>query len=311
MRTIHICVVLFAVACSSKKKEEPAASAPVVTPAGSGSAQGSGSGAAPSGKQADDPYEEHMEAGEKLEDQKKWAEALTEFEAALAAKPDDPLALTEVGVNAFFAGKLDRAVEASEKAAATAKDGKVRGAALFNLGLAVEKDHPYAAAELYAAAYALRPANAIRARRNKLKKNKAAAKSTPEDETILAKVNVKAGASSSTLANAPANTDDQALIDALQAAGVEWESGAGKSVLLVENLECRENHQSKPTTYDCTAPAVKGKAAQALVGALVGKKLAPAKEHGDVVTYKASVRCRSFNEGESAEPDACEVTGVP
>jgi hypothetical protein len=33
------------------------------------------------------------------------------------------------------------------------------------------------------------------------------------------------------------------------------------------------------------------------------------KDHGDISTFKvASVRCRSFNEGDSGAADACEVT---
>jgi hypothetical protein len=80
-------------------------------------------------------------------------------------------------------------------------------------------------------------------------------------------------------------------------------------VLLVENVECTENHQVKPTTYECASPKLKGKQAAALVGAINGKKVAPVKEHGDMVTFKvASIRCRSFNEGDSGAADECEVT---
>jgi hypothetical protein len=152
-----------------------------------------------------------------------------------------------------------------------------------------------------------RPNPAVRARLLKLLENKAANKPTPEGDALLAKVNVKPGPVPAAKSNA--TPTDQALIKALEGAGLEWESGAGKSVILVENLECRENHQSKPTSYDCTQPATKGKPAKAIVDALVARKVAPTKEHGDVVTYKlASIRCRSFNEGDSGQPDACEVT---
>jgi len=102
---------------------------------------------------------------------------------------------------------------------------------------------------------------------------------------------------------------DQALMDALGAAGVEWQSGAGKEVLLVENLECKQNNQEKPSTYSCTTPKADGKKAQAIIAALNARNVKPAKEHGDVVTFKvASVRCRSLVEGDSNAADACEVT---
>ena len=304
MRSLLILSVFIFFACKSKEQSKPAPE-----PQGSGSAV-----PAPVAADAAPPaatYDSRMQAGAALEDQKKWSDALAEFEAALALKPDDARALGEIGFTAYFAGKLDRAQEASIAAIAAAKDDKkLRGSALFNLGLAVEKSMPHAAAALYAASVTDRPNKAVHARLLKLQKDPAAKKPTPDGDALLAKVNVKpAAAPPAPAAKSSGSAEDQALMAALEGAGVEWESGAGKSVLFVENLECRENHQLKPTKYECTTPAVKGKQAQALVAALGGKKIAPVKEHGDVSTFKvASVRCRSFNEGDSGAADECEVT---
>ena len=248
-----------------------------------------------------------MKAGAAFEDQNKWNEALNEFEAALTAKPNDARALTEVGFCANFAGKLDRAKEASIAAIAAAKDDKsLRGAALFNLGLSVEKTMPHAANALYSESLRVRPNRAVNARLTKLRANKDADKHTADGDALLAKVDVKAApAPAFKPSSTPASPADQQMIDALEAAGVEWNSGAGKSVLYVENVEC---HQGKASMFECTMPATKGKPAKQLVDALVAHKIAPTKEHGDMMTYKAaSVRCRTFNEGESAAPDECDV----
>ena len=298
MQKLAVCALVIAFGCNKHEEQaKPAAPAPAA-PA-----------PAPAPVVADAApkldYDGHMKAGAALEDQKKWSEALGEFEAAAAAKPDDARALGEVGFTAHFAGKDDRAKEASLAAVAAAKDDKkLRGSALFNLGLAVEKTMPHAAAALYAASNEARPNAAVRARFEKVQ----GAKPTPEGDALLAKVGVKAAP-----ASLPSRTDgkpiDMQLMAALGKAGVEWQGAAGKSVLFVENVECRENHQVKPTTYECTQPPVKGAVAKALIDNLVARKIAPTKEHGDMVTYKvATVNCRSFDEGEAAIPDACDVT---
>jgi tetratricopeptide (TPR) repeat protein len=248
-------------------------------------------------------YDALMKSGAALEDKKQWAEALADFEAAAKAKPDDARALDEVAFTAYFAGKLDRAKEAALAAIAAAKDDKkLRAVALFNLGLAIEKTQPAAALALYVESDSLRPNRVVHARAAKLGTPKPSA----DDAALLAKVNVKPAPLEPAKPNA-SKVDDE-LMAALTAAGIDWDCGAGKCVQLVENLECKENHQVKPTTYECTTPAVKGAPAKALIGNLLDRKIAPAKEHGDMVTYKASsVRCRSFNEGDSGQPDECEV----
>lgn len=304
------CALALALGCGKKTETAPSAgsgSAAAGSAAPSeGSAAGSGSAAA-----ADSEFDKHFEAGEKLEDEKKYAEALVEFEAALAAKPNDPRTLNEVGFNATFAGKLDRAKEAGLAAVAAAKDDKpMHAQALFNLGLAVEKDQPYAAAQLYTASLGERPNKAVSARLATLMKNKKATEQNKDALALLSQVNVTPSAAAPAPASSSSGTpEDQALMLALEGAGVEWQSGAGKSVLLVENVECTTNNQTKIPTWTCASPAAKGKQALALIAALGGKNVAPVKEHGDVVTYKvASIRCRSFNEGDSGAPDACEIT---
>ncbi|CAN5487644.1 hypothetical protein BH11MYX1_BH11MYX1_20200 [soil metagenome] len=291
--------VVMSLALGCDKKQE---AAPTPAPAGSALAPAPPADAMPTGGD----YDSHMKAGVALEDHKEWSLALAEFEAALAAKPDDARALTEIGFTAYFAGRLDRAKEASTAAVLASKDDKLRGAALFNLGLAVEKDLPNAAASLYIASVIARPSPAVRARLAKLQQTKASSKASPEGDALLAKVNVKPAELPA--AKPHATPEDQAMMAALEAAGIEWDSGAGKSILLVEQLRCSENHQQKPTSYECTSPAAKGKTAKAIVESLIAHKLVPAKEHGDVATYEARVRCRSFNEGDSGQPDECEVT---
>jgi tetratricopeptide (TPR) repeat protein len=298
------CALALTTGCGKKTDTQPAAGsgsapAPVATAPADASAI-----AIPPGE-----YEGHMKAGEALEDAKDWARALEEFESALVAKPGDARALNEIGFNATFAGKLDRAKEAGIAAIAAAKDNKTLHAqALLNLGLAVEKSLPYASAALYRASLAERPNAAVNARLTKLEKNKAASEQSKPALALLSQVGVDA-TTKAPAAKSSATAEDQALMTALEDAGVEWQSGAGKSVLLVENVECRENHQPKIPTYECTVPAIKGKPAHAIISALGMRKIAPVKDHGDISTFKvATVRCRSLNEGDSGAADSCEVT---
>jgi tetratricopeptide (TPR) repeat protein len=297
-------VIVLVFGCDKKSEEAPAPPAPAPT--------GSAHAPAPPAPPMDAPsaggdYDSHLKAGVALEDHKEWRDALAEFEAALAARPDDARALTEVGFTAYFAGKLDRAREASTAAVLAGKDGKLRGAALFNLGLAVEHDLPNAAASLYIASIIARPSPAVRARLAKLRQNKAASTPSADGDALLAKLDVKRV--ELPVAKPNATPEDQAMMAALEAAGIEWDSGAGKSVLLVEHLQCSEDHKQQPIRYECTTPAAKGQTAKAIVESLVAHKLDAVKGPGGVVAYEAaSVRCRSFNEGDSGQPDACEVT---
>ncbi len=134
-----------------------------------------------------------MKAGDALEAKRQWSEALAEFEMALAIKPTDPKALGEVGFTAFKAGKLPRAREASEAfVEASATDQKLRGAALFNLGLAIEHVEPNAAAALYAASNKLRPNAVVAARLATLVRNtpNLVRETTPDGTALLAKLHI-------------------------------------------------------------------------------------------------------------------------
>ncbi len=311
MKNLMVVCGALALALGCGKKTETAPSS------GSGSAPGSaaagsaaaGSAAAGSAAAAASDFDTHFKAGEALEDQKKWAEALAEFEAALAAKPNDPRTLNEVGFNATFAGKLDRAKEAGLAAVAATKDDKpMHAQALFNLGLAVEKDQPYAAAQLYTASLGERPNKAVSARLSKLMKDKRATEQNKDALALLSQVNVTPAAAPAPAASTSASPEDQALMDALERSGVEWESGAGKSVLLVQNVECRQDPRPKQLTTTCTSPEISGPAATALVAALETRNVTPTDDKGVAVYKVASIRCRSFNEGDSGAPDACEIT---
>lgn len=294
---VLICVA-GAFGCGGKKESRPkegSAAGPVAPP--------------PKDPPPVDDYDARMKAGTALEDQKKWAEALVEFEAALTARAGDARALAEIGFTALHAGNLARSMEASETAILAATDDKVRGSAMYNLGKAIEPTMPQAAATLYVESLKIRPNATVQARLAKLQRDQAKVidKATPEGDALLGRL--KLSPAKLPPPKPAAKPVDQALIDALEEAGVQWESGAGKSVLLVEKLECRQSNQTKPSTYACTNPAVTDKVAQAIIANLNSRKLAPSKEHGDVVTFTASsVKCTSLNEGDSKKPDTCEVT---
>ena len=127
-------VVLAVAACKGKDKQPVVAPAVVAAPA-----VGSGSAApVPAKKQLSKAqladYKKHMKAGWALQKQSKWADAVPEFEAALAAVEVDPRALTELGWTAMNAGDYKKARRADDQAVRLAVDPKVKAAALFNLG---------------------------------------------------------------------------------------------------------------------------------------------------------------------------------
>jgi tetratricopeptide (TPR) repeat protein len=84
-------------------------------------------------------YRRRMKAGWALQKQKRWAEAVVEFEAALAAVADAQRALSELGWSAMNAGDFAKARRADEQAVAVAIDKRVKAASLYNLGLVQEK----------------------------------------------------------------------------------------------------------------------------------------------------------------------------
>src|SRR3954451_21903969 len=128
-------VLALVCACKGKTSEpakaaEPVAAKPAVVVADA---------AAPAKKQVPPEklaaYRTHMKAGWKLQKQEKWADAVPEFEAALAAVDVDPRALTELGWSAMNAGDYKKARRADDQATRLAVEPKVKAAALYNLGV--------------------------------------------------------------------------------------------------------------------------------------------------------------------------------
>ncbi|MCE9577467.1 MAG: hypothetical protein K8W52_30240 [Deltaproteobacteria bacterium] len=163
-------------ACGAKHDAPPAGSAAPPTPAGSAApatataptakpatkgAKGAKPAAPAPTKAARAAYRKHLSAGRKLGAAKRWGEATTEFEAALAAVPKDGRALAELGLAAYAAGDYKKARRANNDAVRVAAEPKVKAASFYNLGLIAEAEHDQAgAAAAYAASLALRPGNA-------------------------------------------------------------------------------------------------------------------------------------------------------
>src|SRR3569623_1328663 len=126
-------VVIAVAACKGNAAEKQ----PPVVAAPAGSAVGSAVvvPAKPSLSKAQlADYKKHMTAGWALQKESKWADAVPEFEAALAAGDVDPRALTELGWTAMNAGDYKIARRADDQAVRLAVDPRVKAAALFNLG---------------------------------------------------------------------------------------------------------------------------------------------------------------------------------
>ncbi len=286
------CLVVF-LACKSKSDAPPPAATPPPAPAPKVS------------QEKPDSYDVHMKLGDALETQKKWPDALAEFEQALAKKPNDARALGEVSFTAYFAGKLDRAREAAEaEIDAAGKDTKLRASGLFNLGLSIEKAMPNAAAALYTASDKLRPNGNVKARLAMVVREdfEGVRQATPDGDALLKKYDAPAFTPPSRRKE-PTKTD-KAMLSALDAAQIQWEWGAGHGAAIVENIACTQSGK----TYSCTNPALTGDAAKQLVDALVANKIKPSPS-GD---YKvASIRCTSFDvetDDGRIPADSCEIT---
>ena len=86
-----------------------------------------------------------------------FVDAVTQFEAALRARPNDPVALSELGFAALQAGDLVQARTATESALATTKDRALLAASLYNLGrIAEATDDRNAAVAAYRRSLTLR-----------------------------------------------------------------------------------------------------------------------------------------------------------
>ncbi len=298
---ILMCVV---VGCGGGNDKEPPK--PIPEPVGSARPP------EPTPKPAD-AYQTHLAAGRHVEVDHKWTEALTEYELALEAKPGDATALGEIGAAAFYAGKPARARQASELAIeAAGTDKRLRAAALYNLGRAIEKASPNAAASLYAASNAESPRARVKARiATIVAVDPVRVRQTTRDgDELLAKFHV-APIKLPTLRKA-ATPLDRKLFDALDAAGVEFEGAAGKAVAVVENLECSDfSVERKTHRYECTNPrGVSEATAKVIVENLIARKI-PGEKTGDRTTYSVGkIRCATYDV-ESIDnqipADSCEV----
>src|SRR5688500_4900035 len=162
-------------------------------------------------------FEARLAAGRELEHAKKWAAAQVELEAAVAERPTDQIALTELGWAAYHAGDLERARSASTLAVEAATDTKVKAMALYNLGLSIERIDSHAALSLFRESLNLRENRTVKAAVTRLVKQRGP--STVEGDALLERLHVLPVAD-----NRPKPTSaDGALIEALEAAGYEWE----------------------------------------------------------------------------------------
>lgn len=153
-------LLLVVAACSSRKDSpENGVRPPLAVSGSAGSAAGSADGAPETGVNPplsgsaagsaapapEDPavraaYRAGMRAGRKATDAKKYAEAITGFDAALVAKPNDSRALGERGYARLLQGTdLAAAVRDLDAAAGGTKDQKLLSTIWFNRGLIHEK----------------------------------------------------------------------------------------------------------------------------------------------------------------------------
>jgi hypothetical protein len=144
------------------------ASAPASGSAPAQSASGGPSSSASAKPKAAAPNKallKHLADGRKLTKDKKYKEAIVEFEKALAIHDSDAKVLSELGYAALLDNDLDKSKKASEKALKTTRDPKLRASVLYNLGrVQEEKGDKAAASESYAASLALRDNEAVKKR---------------------------------------------------------------------------------------------------------------------------------------------------
>jgi len=169
MRMLVPCVLVALIACGNKSDQArkdmpaPAETKPAVGSAGSGSAAVTAAKPAKPArpkltKQQVADVRTHTKAGWAAQKDKRWADAVTEFEAALKISDGDPRLLTELGWSAMNAGDYAKAKKADELSVHSATDTKVKAAGLYNLGLVQLKLGDTAAARAsFATSLLLRP----------------------------------------------------------------------------------------------------------------------------------------------------------
>lgn len=84
------------------------------------------------------PYATSLRAGRKAAAAKRWGEAANGFRQALADRPEDPVALSELSWALLSAGDAPHALEAAELAVGRTTDPKQKASALYNAGRAAE-----------------------------------------------------------------------------------------------------------------------------------------------------------------------------
>lgn len=114
-------------------------------------------------------YRKHMKAGWAAQKAKKWADATTEFEAAVKILDGDQRALSELGWSAMNAGDFKKARAADDEAVRVAIDPKVKAASLYNLGMVFSRTNDLQrAAQAFTESLALRPNKIVEAELAKL-----------------------------------------------------------------------------------------------------------------------------------------------
>lgn len=110
-------------------------------------------------------FREQRDAGRKAVQQKRHADGVAAFTAALAIDPNDAATLAELGWAAYLAGDLASAQRHTERAIAGDASDRTRGAALYNLGRILEdRGERDGAAAAYRRSLQLRPNDVVQGR---------------------------------------------------------------------------------------------------------------------------------------------------
>lgn len=113
----------------------------------------------------DKAFRRALKTGRELAQQGDAEGAVAAFEQALAARPDDARALSELSWAALLAGDLALAERSAKRSAELATDPKLEAASLYNLGrIAEEQGDPTAALDAYRRSLALRPSRTVERR---------------------------------------------------------------------------------------------------------------------------------------------------
>lgn len=113
-------------------------------------------------------YRDALALGRKLTNDQRYAEAVTAFQTALSAVPEDARALSELSWALYLAKDLARAKPAAELAVRLGRNN-VKAASLYNLGRILEDEGATAeAANAYRESLALRPNKTVAERLAKL-----------------------------------------------------------------------------------------------------------------------------------------------